>query len=110
MNCMEWCIVVLVAGFVSAMELIVIFGCINKFVDTKIKAKKLIDYKIYKEEMKILYNGIDRLFDRVKELKTTGKRPMTKVKRDNKVPKEIADFEKDFDEKYFDDEIEDDEE
>ena len=104
MNCMEWCIVVLVAGFVSAMELIVIFGCINKFVDTKIKAKKLIDYKIYKEEMKILYNGIDRLFDRVKELKTTGtKKAMPQVKVD-KVPKEIAEFEKDFDEKYFDDE------
>ena len=102
MNCMEWCALILVAGLVSAMELIVIFGCISKLIDTKLKTKKLIDYKIYKEEMRILSNGIDKLFDRVIDFKT-GKKPISHEKKEHKVPNEISEFEKDF-QKYFDDE------
>ena len=64
MSCFEWVIMILVLGFVSMIEICAITVCVSKTLDAKMKAKAMIEYKLFRAEMKSITELLDVYFDK----------------------------------------------
>ena len=68
MGCLEWSVLILVAGFVSMIEICAIMICIGKVFDTKMKAKAEIEIKLWEKEMEYIDKVFDKYMTRIEQV------------------------------------------
>lgn len=75
MSCLEIVVLILVAGFVSLIEICAIMTCVGKVFDAKMKTKVELEVKIWEKEMEYLDKMFDKYMTRIEKLFEKEKKP-----------------------------------
>lgn len=67
MTCLEIVVLILVAGFVSLIEICAIMICVGKVFDAKMKTKVELELQIFDKEMKAIGDMFDKYMDRIEK-------------------------------------------
>ena len=79
MSCLELVILILVAGFVSMIEICVVAICIGRVLDDKLKTKTQMEIKMLEKEMETINKMIEKYFERLEKIFNKEEPPAKKI-------------------------------
>jgi hypothetical protein len=79
MNCFEIVVIILVAGFVSLVEICAIMLCLSKVFDQKLKAKTEATMKLWDKEIEVVTKMFDGYLTRIEKLFKKEEEPIKKI-------------------------------